>query len=174
MPHIVRKITSKRRFDKPSPEYPWIAAGDVQADAVTDLRTSSNCLSIYLVHEQEEAVDRVIAALAATRDRFDALDYVVLDIEDFIEFQQEFQIRLDNTPGNTPDDTVNTWHRNLIELTDRKVVELAKAFVFHGQKIRKLRPQIKALVEQGVVNETLLKSRMNPKLLSRVKKELSV
>ncbi len=60
------------------PELDWLPDGGLQADALGDLQTSGNALSVYRV-ENETDRERVIVALAANRDNLANLDYAIFD-----------------------------------------------------------------------------------------------
>ena len=52
--------------------------GDIQSDALLDLRTQDNALSVFRVDEGA-GIGRIVTALAATRENLSHLDYVVFD-----------------------------------------------------------------------------------------------
>ena len=81
MVSIIRKITSKRKFDKPTAEQDWIKNGEIQVYFVTDLSTSLNKLSVYKVEDPGVEIPKVITAIAATREILSNLDYIVLDLK---------------------------------------------------------------------------------------------
>lgn len=167
MTFVVRKVDNKRKFDKLQLQKKFIAVGEIQADAVTDLRTSENSLSIYIV-PSEEAVERVIVALASTRNKFENIDFATLKYDDFQVLQTEYNFILESVPRKTPDELVNSWHKELIELTDRKIVELAKAIIITGQKERILGEKIKKLIVEGIDNKVLDKTKVSPSLLEKI------
>ena len=118
MAFFLRKLDRKAVFHKVD----WLMDGDVQADALHDLRTYSNTLSIWIVEEELGNLDRIIAALTATRQTIDKFDYALLD-ERFLS-----QIGVDRVQvkGKSCDDFANDlWHHDLRGLSGLKLVELA-------------------------------------------------
>ena len=117
---LLRKITKPKWFDKP-----WLPAGEVPADALVDLRTQNNELSVWRVEPDEVNLHAVIAALASNKtERLANLDYVVLDEEVVAGLGIEWT----QTVGDSPHRDANLqWHCDLTELTATKVVGLARA-----------------------------------------------
>src|SRR5687768_2781573 len=56
----------------------WMGPGDVPADALSDLRTQSNTLSVWLVDENQTNLETIIEAFAAGRNQLDKLDYTLI------------------------------------------------------------------------------------------------
>lgn len=165
---IIRQVSSKRRFDKPRPSDNWIKRGEVPADAVTDLKTTFNKLSIFEVENQEESVNRVITALAANRNSIQKFDYILLEKRKFMDVQRQYGFNVKETLGKTPDEQVNDWHQNLVELTDQRIVEFAKALVYNGKKYRKPKKEINRMVREGILNGFIERKLMSQRLLSKL------
>lgn len=66
MARILRKIRKNRWYK--TEEISWLPDNELQADALDDLRTKYNELSVYRIDENESNLDRVIAALATNTD----------------------------------------------------------------------------------------------------------
>lgn len=75
MPFVFRKLDRKARFYRVK----WTGTDDVQADALREFRTKGNALSIWLIDDSLSNLERVIAAVAAGRDRLCNLDYALID-----------------------------------------------------------------------------------------------
>lgn len=94
----------------------------MQADALNDLRTSSNELSVWYIEDDESNLEHVITALAASGDTVANLDYALFDLQ----LITNSDIKIHQSPGITPDERVNAlWHRDLIELSASKIMRLA-------------------------------------------------
>ena len=119
MPHLFRKLNHKRHWD----HHPSHAHGDVQADAMKCLVTSRNTLSVYLLEDTDQQKDRVVAALAVTRDYLADFDLVVVPDD---TLRTLGITRIDN-PGDTLDHEVNQWHYDLVDLTVMQLARLAVA-----------------------------------------------
>jgi len=142
VPHLVRLI-SRRNWDS----LPWLTEGEVQADALRDLCTDENMLSVWLVENVETDIDRVIVALASNRQRPDKLDYALINYQDIVNLN----IEVSSSLGDTPDSTVNMLHRDLTKMSVTKVAGLARAI-----KSEETRPEripakvIKRLIIEGI------------------------
>ena len=104
--YLLRKIEKNRWM----PEA-YVAQDDVPADALRDLQTGSNKLSVWLIEEDKSDLERIVVALAAMRNVLSNLDYALLDSG----ILDKINIKMSDSLGNSPDLTANSrWHRDLI------------------------------------------------------------
>ena len=127
------RVVRQRRWAT-FPDIDWIAPGETQADALLDLQTRGNRLSVFRVDEDQD-IQRIVVALAATRDHISNLDYVIFDDDDLVA--QGVQIT--QTFGETPDETANTLHHDINNLTAHQVGLLARtiAVADHARVLRR-------------------------------------
>lgn len=118
MGYLLRKIRKNRWIE----EVDWLLDEDLQADALNDLVTRANELSVYHVTENESNLTQVIAALAVNTTEPSNIDFALFD-EKVIS---ELGIKIKKSPGELADDQVNNWHSDLRELSASKLLELAK------------------------------------------------
>ena len=80
-------LSQKRHWD----EEQWLSAGDVQSDATKCLRTVGNALSVFVLDNPEEQMDRVVAALALTRSGLDRVDVAIIpeEVLEMCEIKQD-------------------------------------------------------------------------------------
>lgn len=117
---LVLRLVRQPRWDSPG-TFDWLANGDIPADPLADFaNTSENSLSVWLIDDSKQDLDDVLAALAASREKADKLDYVLFT-QDHL---QSVGIEVRENSGNTPDEHVNRLHRNLIHLSAAKVLAL--------------------------------------------------
>lgn len=166
---LVLRVIRQSRWDSPV-KYDWLAEGDIPADPLADFaNTTGNCLSVWLVDDETKGLQRVLAALAANREKADKLDYVLFNQEVLdaagIEFGQ--------TPGATPDEHVNEQHRDLTHLSAAKVLALTER-VWHDylELKRTDRRVVLRLVAEGVRDGRILTSRLRPKLREDIRRHL--
>jgi len=138
----------------------WMDDADVPADALTDLRATDNVLSFWAIEPDKQNLNVVIAAVTSSRDRLDKLDYLILDEASLLPIP----IRCVISEANTPYSSANTSHRDLAELTVRKVATLAH-LMMPLQRERLLPKQVKALLLDALANGRLDRARMKPGLL---------
>lgn len=150
----------------------WLAKGDFPADALGDLNTSANAMSVYFL-DQHGDLDRLAPALAATKDSFAEFDYAEIDLP----FFNQTGIKIKEVLGDTPDTFVNNWHRDLIELSIRNLVDLVGVIHNHAtigrtseKDVKRLliesatsgyieRPSIKKLKMQTAIDELLVSAK---------------
>ena len=101
------RVVRQRRWAT-FPDIEWIAPGETQADALLDLQTKDNRLSVFRV-DNDIDIQRVVIALAATRDHVANLDYAIFDDDELIARG----IDITRTVGETPDQTANTLHHDI-------------------------------------------------------------
>ncbi|MGE5443847.1 MAG: hypothetical protein ACM3SR_04500 [Ignavibacteriales bacterium] len=123
MPFFLRKIRKSKWYRHN--DVPWLAEGELQADALRDLLTSSNQLSVWHIEDDRSNLERTIAALAANVTDNSNFDYALFDQQ--IVYEIGIKVESKKTKGASPDEEVNSWHCDLIELSASKLRELAKA-----------------------------------------------
>ncbi len=144
MPYLLRKIRKGRWYK--TGDMTWLPAGDLQADALDDLKTASNELSVYRIDETKTNLTRVIAALSANTNFLSNIDYALLDEETL----GRLCIPIKRSQGDSPDETVNGWHSDLQELSATKLLDLAKT-ISNEASIDRIGPkQVAELVEQSI------------------------
>jgi hypothetical protein len=81
VPLLLRGIRKRRwSTDTTDKSISWLSNGEIQSDALGDLNTSNNTLSVWYVEDDQSNLDQVITALASNRDAISNLDYVLFDI----------------------------------------------------------------------------------------------
>jgi len=119
---LVLRLIRQSRWDSPG-KLDWLAEGDIPADPMADFaNTSDNSLSVWVVENDNRDLDRVVAALAAGREKADKLDYLLFTQDHLAAVE----IGVRTTIGNTLDEYVNGHHRDLTELSAAKVLALTK------------------------------------------------
>jgi hypothetical protein len=141
---LVLRLVRQSRWDWPT-NLSWLEAGDIPADPLADFAgTVDNRLSVWLVADDRSNLRRVVAAMAANRDKLDKLDYVLFPLDHLAALG----IKLLETPGDTPDQEANEYHCDLVELSANDVVHLTKR-VFHNRE--ELARVDKSDVARGIV-----------------------
>lgn len=147
-------------------DLPWLNfKKEVPADLLSDLNTRENSLSIYEIEDDESNVDRIIAAIASTRNQFAIIDYAVFG-SDIIN---KLNIQINSAIGATPDTEVNNLHKDLINLTASKLSDLAKEILKKGQFNRRGLKGVKTLIKDGLNNGNIEKTKINKGLMKKLK-----
>ena len=124
MPRLLRHLRKKNRWQSDEPLL-WLEEGDIPADPLDNLSTLQNKLSVFEVNDDLSRIERVAAAMATRKELIQEFDYIVFDQE----LLEEIGIAINLVGGDTPDNKANSWHRDLIQLSATKLVELAKRLV---------------------------------------------
>ena len=152
MPKYLRMI-SQRRWLTDRSEFSWLEEDDIPAEILTDFKAEDNNISLWIIDDHLAGLDRVIAALGTNgRDKVGAFDYLLVDTSAIDE--QDFAIVA--TPGATRDAGISELHRDVSELSGRKLLQLAAIFYsnfgmdsFERVKPKELGEKIVTAVENG-------------------------
>lgn len=144
------------------PEIPWLGPGELQADAIGDLRTKGNTLSVFEVDDPAN-LERIAVAVAAGLEDPGEVGYAVFGREEV----EALGIQIQRNPGTTPDAAVNGLHHDLHNLTATQLVRLAN--VIAGGTIDAILPKrVRELIKEGVDAGQLDRAGVNKKLLARL------
>lgn len=155
MPQYLRSIRHGRWAP---PQWTGTRHNDLQAEALKDLSTVDNRLSVYRA-DSEQDIDRIVIALAATRDNLQNVDYAVFDDAEF----QGIGIQIEPSFGVPPAGMVNKLHHDIFKLTARQVAALA-TIIASGRIERRARPDIRSglrlAIKCGEVNKNEMKEQL--------------
>ena len=133
--------------------------GDLRGDALVTIKTSCCQLSVFRVNDGNDR-QRVITALAATRDNVDRLDYAIFEDSAL----NLLGITVEKTYGHTPDVVANELHYQLGELTATRLAQLAE-IIYAGKHDYKPKKQIKFGLEEAVRSNQLDTTKCKESLL---------
>ena len=163
MSYIFRGIGNKTWWYKDRSDFPWLGEGELIADVFKGLNATNGSLSVYAVND-EININRIIAALACTRNNIQNFDYVLVPasvIEENFELQE--------TKGDTADDKVNEWHLDIIHLTPSKLTSLAYIFRDHRESMSRLpEKKVESAVLQGIDADFINRNRVNRSLQTKL------
>lgn len=158
---LLRQIRKPRWYPVPD----WIPQGTLHADPLADLVTKDNKLSVWRVENDESNLAKILVALAGTREAASNLDYVLFD-ESIVT---QANVSIQQSQGQTIFPEANAaWHRDLTELTARKLVALAEFVMQTGVRRRASKPQVITLlmeaVRQGDIDPNALEDSLRQKI----------
>ncbi len=133
MKFLFREIRNKSWWDKSHEELPWLNKGELIADVFKSLGTHNGDLSTYVIEADKSNLNQVVAAYACTRESLQRVDYVLIPYE---VVDNSFELK--DTPGSTADDAVNSWHRDISELTPQKLLDLVYLINSHRDKMTRI------------------------------------
>jgi hypothetical protein len=156
VPYLLRKIRRSKWF---AGAVDWLPVGELQADALGDLATKSNELSLWFVPDDRGNLTEVIAALSLSGDHVSVVEYALIDLD--LCRDRGFEIA--ENPGATPFDGANHWHRDLVRLTAGNVLNLAE-LVIHAPQERCHHKDVLTYVAQAVNSGKVNISKIRPDL----------
>lgn len=160
MPTFLRAVR-KARWSAPS----WVNGftADRQSDVLVDFSTKSNALSVYLV-DSDDAIQQVVAGLAAGRCNLTNFDYAVLEADAL----DSMNLQIVQTPGKTLHQEANNLHRDITDLTMANVIDLIQSVTTNNVQ-RVPMPKVKAFLQQsirdGYIDAGALKESLSRKLV---------
>ena len=159
MPRFLRMVR-QGRWSRPE----WLPGTltEWQGDALGDLLTQGNALSVFLV-DTAEMVDHAVAGLAAKRTTLSNFDYAVIEEATLAELMLEIQ----QDDGDTPHALANGLHYNMVNLTASQVHGLMTSIVPEGvrrvpwQNVRSL---LRHAYDDGVLDLALINNELAARL----------
>jgi hypothetical protein len=162
VPLLLRTITKNRWYR----EFDWVAPDQVQADALKDLGTTNGALSVWEVDDQRANLDRILSALAASRESLQHMDYLLVEQDLVLELDISVEV---NSGDSVDADANENWHRDLTRLTARGLADLAYVCRQHGEPGRRLPKELAALIRDGIAAQRLSVELMKPGLAEKVR-----
>ena len=159
---VVRKLSQKRHWD----DRAWLDQGDTQADVVKCLYPADNKLSVYVLEHPPRQVERVVAALALTRDHLAHMDLAL--IPDSI--LEDCGIQRARKEGETPDPAVNQWHLDLVELSVARIARFAAAIKAHARIERLNSRKVAQAIGQSVTSNFIGREHLSLEMAQSLKK----
>ena len=163
MPHLVRAALRHDRWL----ETEGRAGLDLPADAIADLRTTDNILSVFEVTETVSA-ERIAIALAAAPGKKEP-DHTAYAVFDSVAVER-LGIQITKTPGDTIDAAANLLHYDLNVGTAGKLLDLA-VLIARVPIVPITRKRVGELLKAGFENGQLDHTR-NPPLRDKVKAQI--
>ena len=160
MPSFLR-IIQRGRWAR-YPTIPWLSPGEIKADALRDLQTRQDALSIYRADDEADA-NKICVAIAATRENLGHVDYAVFDGTELLSIG----IEPAQTAGETPDPEVNRLHCDLTTLTVEKVGRLTQ-IIAAGAHNRISKKSIETSLRSALRSNSLDRNGINSRLLRRL------
>ena len=168
MPLLLRTIRKSKWYGHEG--VPWLPDGELQADALDDLKTTNNILSVWVVDDDRENLEQVVIAQAACRDSFAHVDYALFDQQ----ILSELGIKFEPSPGETPDEEANSnWHIDLTELTASQRFKLATTIMAEADRKRFPKKDIEEQIIEAVWSKQLNLKKMHKKLQEKIQAQIS-
>lgn len=126
----------------------WLEHRDAPGSPLRDfVPDGEGKLSVWAVEEDQSNIPRIVAAIAATRDIVDVVDYVLFDSRAV----RAAGAALVSTPGVSPDRIAKqTWHCDLAEVSAKRAARLVWRVFYHGSRYRVSEKEVGELLRTAV------------------------
>jgi hypothetical protein len=159
VPFLLRRSDDKRRWDAPS----WLPAGESPAAPFKDLSTThASQLSVWSIDDERSNLNRIVAALAASRDHIDKFDYFLIDERDAAGLRIEIETRAERCAD---EEASRLWHRNMLKLTASQLHGLVRSAYATPRTGRILEPIVESMLRAGIGSSQLQRALVNSTLL---------
>ena len=165
MPLVIRKITYSKWWRNPKVQ--WLGHGELQADALRDIRTQEAKLSVFVTTDAISS-DRVVAAIAANRNSLQNIDFALLD-------KRSLELKgfaVEPSPmDRTHDCGVNSVHHDIVDLTPHTLLELAE-FIACEVSLRRAaygKDKVAELMVCSIDAEYIDEEKLDPKLRAKLR-----
>lgn len=163
MPFVLRKIRKAKWYKHEAVH--WLPEGELQADALSDLATKDNELSVWRVNDDRSNLEDVIAALGASSSVVSNLDYALFNQDALVQID----VRMKVTKGTTIDERVNTsWHSDLVELSASKLIDVARAILAKGEITRVPEKKVLELITSAVASGRIDSARLDERIRAKI------
>ena len=149
MSYYVRKITLSKFPREPQDN---TTIEDINADAVADIRTFRNELSIWEIPtNSEEDIEEAVLALvtSAKQTTFERIDFVIIPEEEL----EKYGLELGEQPGDTAVEDLKETHKNITNLTFkslRDILTIIVSITMGDKQIRKTKREVEEIVKKNV------------------------
>lgn len=162
---FLRKIDNRPLWYAPLPGENWLGVRDLRADALRDLRTDGNKLSIFEVDERAGMpITRILAAIAAKRDYLAKLDFILFESA----VVENLGIAFEKAAGDTFDPAVNACHVDLVRLTAAKLAEFGARIRSDGEIARRGEKQVAILIQESLAKGFIDPNHLRPDVAKHV------
>ena len=144
----------------------------VCGDAITDLKTTNNMLSVWSVHGEEQ-IEESVAVIALGRDRLDKVSFVKLEDEALVD---EIKLAFKENAGKckpVTDKEILKRHRDIVEL-DSSQLECLAAYML--ERVGQNNSDVKDLEDlKKIIKKMISENKIDPeKINDKIKKDLEL
>ena len=165
VPYYIRVLNSKRYWDTDEhSKFPWLSNNELPSDALLNVKTQGNSLSIYILDDDGNDLDIILCAHASTRDHINPIDFAV--IPDNI--LSEIGLETYDTQGQTLVSHVNDLHQDLVHISADKLVNMIKSTITYGCICRLTPAKVKKLMKLYVDDGTIKIEQLKPSVQSKL------
>jgi len=164
MPFYLRKV--KRAFWLREPYIDWLSEDSFPADSLNDFATVDNKISLWLIEDDKNNLERVLGAIGSNRSSVQEIDYLLIDSGVFKPIAE----RLLNSPSNTPDHEANElWHYDAVQLTGKEICHLGRMIFGNYQPVRVKPREVSRILNESIDQGVLSLAEIDNNILGKLK-----
>ena len=138
---------------------------EIPADPMADMNTKDNDLSLWVVTDDHSNLDRIVAALAATRDTVANFDFALIDVTEV----DACVFALQKSDGGSKDSEANSlWHRDVKRLSGHRLLRLTEVFFRTAEVMRYNDRRVLKLLKQYVNSGHILQSELKERIRDKI------
>ena len=165
MAKLLRKVQYKPNWDPKGEFSKYLPPGHAPADALLDLRTRGNALSVWQIDDQESNLERVLAAMVSTGEHLQTTSYLIVDMQHITQLR----FSLIKSTGDTHDAEANDkWHFDLTKLSASDLATLANTMLSQGKTDRRNPKALAAMLRNSVQQKFVDDAKLNPKVQTQI------
>ena len=169
MPLLLRMTKYNKWITKPK----WLKEGEIPADPISNWQTTRNEMSVWIIDNESDITDQIVAALAAVRSKLDDFEYVLLDSK----IVAETGIKTIQTEGGILDNNLKRLHRDLVEISAQKLLKLTEATLSTIEQEdtrleRRLRKTVARYIFDSISKGRIDSANVNPNVLDKAQEVL--
>jgi len=161
LPFVLRRIRRARWYEDAA----WLPIGNTKADALSDLSTEGNKLSVWVIEDDLSNLHFVLAGLAAERELLSNLDYALVEYRSI----EQSGMDLEQEEADTPVRAANGYHRDMFHLSAENIAQLVS--LIKGNPDRRVRVQwqdVGRLLDHALSLGIVDRNKMKPELLDEL------
>ena len=171
MPLALRTVRGPRWDRQAVLRQQWLPHGEIGADLLGDLNTNDNAISIWHIEDDRSNLNRVLVALAATKEHLSNVDFLLFDQT----ILDRLNLCVEQSSGETADETVNgQWHQDVRQLSASRLVALAAQMLINGELHRVQKKRLTELLGDAIRAGHIDKARLNDSMRHKANEMLGV
>lgn len=162
---LLRKIEDKANWYKDSELTRDLPKGELPADILGDLKTKDNALSVWQVEANGSNLERVVAAILASKQTIQKFDYLL--VEKQVVEESGFEIA--QVKGRSPDEeAAKLWHFDIRRLSVSALGRLAGILYNSGHCGRKLESDLTSCLRDSISKGHVSPSELHQDMQNRL------
>jgi hypothetical protein len=167
MPRWLRFVDDAAMWENVKSLYPWLPDGEVSSDYLWDLKSIKSTLSVWLIDDSKDNLNRIIAAYFENRPKKPEAAYILINYD--IPTKLNIQNRHKEIKHLKDSYVCKTWHYDFEKLTGKKLVGLAETIFEDIQYGQNDQESLNQIIADSINSDYLPRGKVNSEIITRVK-----